>query len=347
MINLKRIILALLTIVMIVGIGVTMNINVNATSIYQEWSAIFDPVYYAAKYPDAASYANGDYDLLFDYFKQVGIPRKDQANEEFNVDIYIRNYPELSREYGTNYMMYYVHYQQYGKALGYNAKSVFTAEQLAAMKDVSSEEIVNFYDRSVFIGDSIMVGFRNYASTTPGSFMGKSKFLACVSYSLLHALNPVSRDGLQPIYNGKKMNVWDAIPGMGVDKVFIMFGTNDLTYTRADIYVEKHKTLIAKIKEKNPNVQIFIIGMTPVYAGSERGCLNNSNIRWVNEYLLGKQKAWGFTYVNLYENVVDGRGNFRAEYSSDRYVHHNAKCYAEAWEPTLKSVAIHAIAESR
>lgn len=341
----RRIINYVLAAFSIIFIALVADMEVNAG--YQDWTYVFDPAYYAAHYQDAAAYANGDTNLLFKYFKEVGIPRKDQGSEEFNVDIYMRNYPDLTLEFGMDYGKYYVHYQQAGKALGYNATYLFTPDEAAKMYNVSNKEMAVFFDKSVFVGDSIMVGFRNYALTNELSYMHNSDFLACVSYSLYHALTPASQDALQPIYNGVKRNVWDAIPYMDVDKVFIMFGTNDLTYTRPDIFVNKYVSLMAKIREKNPGVEFYIIGMTPVYAGSERGCLNNQNIKWINEYLMAMQKEWNFTYVNLYANVVDGRGNIRADYSSDRYVHHNTKCYMEAWERTLKDVAIHSIRRSK
>lgn len=344
--NLSKLIIVLAISIVMISM-LMIKLNATAATTYESWPAVFDPNYYAAHYADAANYANGDPNLLFDYFKKIGMARKDQASAEFNVDIYIRNYPDLSLEFGMDYSRYYAHYQMQGKALGYNATTLFTPEEKAKAYNVSNKEIADFYDKSVFIGDSIMVGFRNYAVTNANSYMHNSDFLACVSYSLYHALVPASKDALQPTFNGKKMNVWDAIPYMDVDKVFIMFGTNDLTYTRPDIFVNKHVNLMKKIKEKNPNVEFYIIGMTPVYAGSERGCLNNSNVRWINECLMQMQTEWGFTYVNLYSNVVDAHGNIRVDYSSDHYVHHNSKCYMEAWEKTLKDIAIHSIVRKR
>lgn len=319
------------------------SLDMKAEAGYEDWPSVFDPEYYASHYQDAAVYSGGDPNLLFKFFLEKGMPRKDQASAEFNVDVYIHNYPELTLEYGMDYSRYYAHYQLYGKDLGYNATTKFSTDEMATMYNVSSKEIANFFDKSVFVGDSIMVGFRNYAAGNSASYMHNSDFFACVSYSLYHALTPVSRDSLQPTFAGKKMNIWDAIPNMDVDRVFIMFGTNDLTYTRADVFAEKYIQLIKKIKEKSPNIDIYIIGMTPVYRGSEKGCLNNANVKWLNEYLMAKQVEWGYTYVNLYENVVDPSGNIIAGYSSDHYVHHNARCYSEAWEKTLKDAAIHAL----
>ncbi len=96
-------------------------IEANAAD-YSAWSSIFDPTYYASHYKDAKDYANGNVDLLWQHFIQVGIPNARQASAEFNVSIYIQNYPELQQMYGGDLMQYYTHYVQVGKAEGRNAR---------------------------------------------------------------------------------------------------------------------------------------------------------------------------------------------------------------------------------
>lgn len=344
--------------VMLVLLGICMlKVNVEAAD-YTDWSAVFDPVYYAQNYQDAANYSGGDNAKLFEYFLKVGVMRHDQASDEFNVDIYMSNYPALVNQYGSDIRSYYVHYQLKGKALGYNGKTRIeqqanennsnttasvTNEQLSKVTDA---QIKKFFSKSVFVGDSIMVGYRNYALGTPASYAHNSQFLAVVGYSLTHAMNSASRGGIQPTYQGKRMNVWEAMKYMDVENVFIMFGTNDLTYTRADVFCEKYVPFIKKIREVNPDINVYIIGMTPVAAGVSKGALNAGGVRFVNEYLTAKQAEWGYTYVNLYSKVTDANGNILPKYCSDNYVHHNARCYQEVWESTLADVARMAIATS-
>ena len=82
-------------------------IQANAAD-YSAWSSIFDPTYYAEHYADANAYANGNVDLLWQHFVYVGIPNGRQASAEFNVTIYIQNYPDLQKAFGTNLIQYYV-----------------------------------------------------------------------------------------------------------------------------------------------------------------------------------------------------------------------------------------------
>lgn len=115
-------------------------INVKAAD-YSAWISIFDPTYYAAHYSDAAQYAAGDQDRLWKFFITVGIPRLDQASEEFNPVIYAKNYPQLQKAFGGNYMQYYVHYATAGKAAGYNAKTL--GQNTAAAKPATPAPISN------------------------------------------------------------------------------------------------------------------------------------------------------------------------------------------------------------
>ena len=95
-----------------------------ANNPYAQWISVFDPVYYNANNAAAAAYANGNVDLLWQYFVNVGITKGDQASAEFNVFIYAKNYPELVQAFGGNIIQYYIHYATTGKAAGMNARTL-------------------------------------------------------------------------------------------------------------------------------------------------------------------------------------------------------------------------------
>lgn len=108
---------------------------------YSGWAAVFDPAYYMAHNQDAATYAAGNVDRLWAYFNKVGIPKGDQASEEFNVYIYAKNYPELVTAYGQNMVQYYIHYATKGKAAGLNARTLNNGESSAT--PASASNLVN------------------------------------------------------------------------------------------------------------------------------------------------------------------------------------------------------------
>ena len=89
-----------------------------------DYAAVYDPVYYWDNHKDIQSvYKKTDENALIAHFVRWGMAASWQANEEFNVDIYKKNYPSLVKTYGTNMAGYYLHYIRWGKAAGWNAKT--------------------------------------------------------------------------------------------------------------------------------------------------------------------------------------------------------------------------------
>ncbi len=91
---------------------------------YAQWISVFDPAYYNVNNAEAAAYANGDINRLWQYFVYVGIPKGEQASAEFNVFIYAKNYPALVQAFGGNMIRYYIHYVTTGKGEGRNARTL-------------------------------------------------------------------------------------------------------------------------------------------------------------------------------------------------------------------------------
>lgn len=126
--QMTKILSVMFAFIMIMSVIVIDTDNVSAkASDYAVWSSIFNADYYYNNCADARSYAGKNVDKLWQFFVKVGIPRGDQASEEFNVFIYAKNYPELYKAYGGNMINYYLHYAQAGKAEGRNAKTLLTA----------------------------------------------------------------------------------------------------------------------------------------------------------------------------------------------------------------------------
>lgn len=195
-----------------------------------------------------------------------------------------------------------------------------------------SKAMNDYYGKSVFVGDSIMVGFRNYAMHNKGSFLNSSKFLSAVSYSLRNALRESS--SLHPSYKGAKRPVWESISMMeDVDRVFIMFGMNDISIVGVDKSCENFVDFIGKIKEKKPNIEINVISMTGVLAGHEGKGLSNKGVDEFNNKMKGLCRNNGWGYCDLAPLLKDENGALASVYCSDKFVHMTNKAYAEAWEP--------------
>lgn len=217
-----------------------------------------------------------------------------------------------------------------------------TAESQAQLSDetkegLTEEELAQYYADSVFIGDSIMLGFRNY-SAKQKSFVHGIQFLAAGSYSAFNALKPVQGDNVHPMYKGKKYQVWNAVPLIGSKRIFILLGMNDIDILGLEGARDTYKELIDKIVEKSPGIEINIISVTYTLQDKGIGKLNNGNIAKYNEMLqeMAGENGWG--YIDLCTPVSDGKGNLATDCCSDEFVHLTNTAYA-IWEKELIAYA--------
>ena len=260
----------------------------------------------------------------------------------FDAEYYAENNPDVVAVYGSNNPGgMYEHYVIYGKREGRlpyaGADKVKTTTATAQTKRGTSQDAAAYYARSVFIGDSVLVGYRNYLAKKKDSPVSSATFLAASSYSAAHALN--EKDSLHPIYRGKKQPVWTAISQMDVDRVFIMLGTNDLVVKDAGPASDDVLALVDKIKATNPGKEIHIISMSPVYEGTSKGAMNNPTINVYNSLLFQGASKRGAYYLDLNSHLLDSNGNLASKYCSDRYVHQSYTSYSEVWDPVFTAYA--------
>ncbi len=98
--------------------GVTINLVRDGLN----YAAVFDPVYYAKKYPDVKRAYGNDQQLAFDHFLLCGMKEGRQGKESFNVFAYLNRYKDLRDLYGYNLTEYYKHYMTYGWLQGRNTR---------------------------------------------------------------------------------------------------------------------------------------------------------------------------------------------------------------------------------
>ncbi len=94
-----------------------------------DYSPVFDYEYYVINYRDtlkeaekAGELKGRDENSVLQYFINYGMDRGHQASEEFNVIAYRNRYQDLRIAFGSDYKLYYMHYINYGKAEGRNAR---------------------------------------------------------------------------------------------------------------------------------------------------------------------------------------------------------------------------------
>jgi len=215
--------------------------------------------------------------------------------------------------------------------------STDTTDDPSAESKLTDAELASYYGDSVFIGDSIMVGFRNY-SAKQKTYVHDIQFLAVGSYSAFNAMKPVTADNVHPMYKGKKCQIWNAVPLMGCKRAFLLLGMNDISILGLEGARDQYKELINKILEAAPDMEIHIISVTYTLAGQGIGKLNNENLAQYNILLqeMAAENGWG--YLDLCTPISDGNGNLAEEYCSDGFVHLSPNAYT-LWESELMNYA--------
>lgn len=201
----------------------------------------------------------------------------------------------------------------------------------------------SFYENSVFVGDSLSVGFEAFCSQYSDTIASDTTyFLARQSGSSKAAVssNALTKHAkIMPQYNGKTQLIEDSISQMpDIEKVFICFGMNDLVGSTPKQFVRDFETLVDRILSKSPDVSIYVLSIPCVVDSVQTGSLSNASIRSANE-LLAKaclENQWGF--INTAEYLMGSDLSIREEYSSDGYVHENNSAYRE-WNKVLRNYA--------
>ncbi|MDR0491055.1 MAG: GDSL-type esterase/lipase family protein [Oscillospiraceae bacterium] len=168
-------------------------------------------------------------------------------------------------------------------------------EQAETPKIVTDAEADDFFNDSVFVGDSIMEGLAQYvlAQRKNEPTLGDAKFLTTVNgIKLADCAGDMGDKTEYYMYKGSQRTVSQCIGDMGVSKVFIMLGTNDLGvgYGVAET-VERYSRTIDIISETSPHVEIFIELNTPRNASS-----------WLPSYITNK--SFGNPLIDEFVNAV-------------------------------------------
>lgn len=211
-----------------------------------------------------------------------------------------------------------------------------TPKETQAIYDGIKED--SFFENSVFVGDSVMMGFRNYILRQEEGFMGNPEFLVSGSYSLRMALNPVSDKTIHPIYQGEQRLIWDSMSMLGVKKAFIALGLNDIGMLSVEDTYENYQKVISAIYEANPDIAIYVISTTNIYNGSEVGNLNNENVRLLNQKMKNYCARSKEEFIDIADYLIDENGYLKEEYCSDNYVHQTPAAY-DIWVQVLRKFA--------
>ena len=207
--------------------------------------------------------------------------------------------------------------------------SAARAEEAPRTERLPDEVLMTYYDRSLFVGDSLIVMFRNYVRETqksdPDYFAG-IKFYGAYNYQLRTAAaekvgNGTSRVDLK--YKGRSATMGQIMEAEQPARVFILAGMNERIHAHLD-WAENYIDRIMALRDKySPDTEICFFSLTPVRAkiGMTRQQKHDAYNVWLEE----KCAQAGAVYIDIASGLKDEDGLMTKGISSDGEFHLNDK----------------------
>lgn len=217
--------------------------------------------------------------------------------------------------------------------------------------EIKPDDLDEYFRDSVFIGNSIMVHFKNYVTARRASdanFLGKCKILARSAYSPFIEFEKDPKTDYMISYQGEHMHVWDAVKATGAKTAYIsLMALNELglhpNATCAEDTFNNTVKIIEKIKEVNPGITIVILSNTYMVNTFNYKNLNNTNIYKLNCLALDYCNQNGIAFLDV-SSPLTADGYLKYSYCIDpdpktgNGCHLQQKCY-KAWTAILRNYA--------
>ncbi len=216
---------------------------------------------------------------------------------------------------------------------------------------VESSSADVFFNDSVFVGNSIMLGFSKFTNSqragSVSDFLGTAKFFCAGDFGIYHNnRTPASSSkASNPTYAGKKYSVEDAVGVMGAKTVYLnLMGLNDLALYGdskncsrkcADDVIK----LIKTINDRYPHVNVVVLSATYLTASRNNyPSLNNKNLSLMNNYLLDYCNENGLDFIDIASQLTEN-GCLADKYASDGYCHLWTAGF-KVWTAILRDYAV-------
>ena len=145
----------------------------------------------------------------------------------------------------------------------------------------------------------------------------------------------ISGNTTEDILNDMKGRVYNYNPS----KVFLLIGTNDLIHdVSVDDIVSNIERIINEINSNEPQAEIYVESVYPVNDDLDEDMVdvrNNDDIMDINEKIEKYCDDNNYTYINMYDKLLDDEGNFSEEYTDDG-LHPNSRGYEVITEEIKK-----------
>lgn len=196
---------------------------------------------------------------------------------------------------------------------------------------VDLEQPCTYFEESAIIGDSITYFMFQWESKS--DYLGNMTFFARGGISL----NGLVKRFKNIFYRGKEDYIENIIAESGVKRVYIMLGQNDLSSKARTIVMDNWVTLLERIREKSPDVEIVLQSCIPEYAPDDSLDEKNDRIEQYNVTLREFAAENNCKFIDLGYYVRDHYDRMPQIYSQGNYHMNEAGCLN--WMKILRAYA--------
>lgn len=185
------------------------------------------------------------------------------------------------------------------------------------------------FENSVFIGDSVSLGFSRYCMRN--GKLKETNFLTVGSYSVASALSmdmSANKGFSHPMYNGKETPLKTALEEIKPKNAFICLGINDVAIYGVDGTVKNYCKLINMIRKINPEVHVYVVSTTLMVDNAQGRNLRNIGIINLNHNM--KQLCEtneNLDYIDIMSALQSEDFALNGSYCSDGYIHQSNSAY--------------------
>ena len=193
--------------------------------------------------------------------------------------------------------------------------------------DLSEQEPVEdtFFDDTAFVGNSLVRGLELYGGMKGGDFRA-------ITNTTVLTIDMTRNADLK---NGMKGTLLQKLFEKQYGKIYILLGINEISF-EPDYFAELYGEMLDKIRENEPDADIYIMGLSPVTrTKAQEKVFTPERLAAYNEALYALALEKECYYVDLMDALADEEGYLPEEKSVDG-VHLTRSKYME-WADYLRT----------
>lgn len=201
-------------------------------------------------------------------------------------------------------------------------------EETTAAASMSSSEYKEHFSNSLFIGDSITVGFSAYG------YIGENNVAAKVG---LNPSSALTKEIEMP--DGSVKTVSARAAELQPKNVYIMLGSNGIQWLSNESMLGSVSELSAEIKSADPDCSVYLLSIPPVtevYNNENEGDIM-SRIKDYNAELKNIAAQNGCGYIDITTPLQDSTGYFAPDLAEKDGIHFKGRCYTLVLDEIIKN----------